>query len=62
MVKTLIGAVVVGVFGTALNVLGVTSYPQIIVKGALILVAVGLDVWNKSLKKRESANEKACTE
>lgn len=56
IVKTLIGAVVLGVLGTALNVLGVTAYPQMMIKGALILIAVGLDVWNKRVKS-EKANE-----
>ncbi len=46
--NTIIGVIVIGVLSNTLNLLGVTSYPQMIVKGIVIALAVGFDVWNKS--------------
>ena len=40
---TIIGALIIGVLSNALNILDVSSYYQMIVKGAVILVAVLLD-------------------
>lgn len=59
VVRTVVGAIVIGVMGNALNILGITAYHQQIVKGLLIVAAVGLDIWNKQIQSREMANEKA---
>lgn len=59
VLRTVIGAIVIGVMGNALNILGITAYHQQVVKGLLIIAAVGLDIWNKRIKSREMANEKA---
>ena len=42
--KTLIGVIIMGVLANALNVMGVTSYPQMIVRGIIIMVAVLMDL------------------
>jgi ribose transport system permease protein len=46
-INTLIGVVVIGILGNALNLLGVGSYMQMIVRGAVIAVAVAWDIYNK---------------
>ncbi len=53
--KTVIGVLVIGVLATALNVMGVGSNEQLIVRGAVIIVAVMLDGFNKSAKMKEVA-------
>jgi ribose transport system permease protein len=45
--NTLIGVVVIGILGNALNLLGVGSYMQMIVRGAVIAAAVAWDIYNK---------------
>ena len=44
---TLIGALIIGVLNNALNLLDVSSYFQMIVKAAVILLAVLVDNKNK---------------
>jgi ribose transport system permease protein len=56
--KTVLGTIVIGVLSNALNILNITAYPQMMVKGAIIILAVALDVWNKQIKDRELAYEK----
>ena len=46
-INTLIGVIVIGVLGNALNLLGITSYEQMIVRGVVIALAVALDIFNK---------------
>jgi ribose transport system permease protein len=46
-INTLIGVVVIGILGNALNLLGVGSYMQMIVRGAVIAAAVAWDIYNK---------------
>ena len=41
--KTLIGVVIFGVLANALNVMGVKAYPQIIIRGVIILVSILMD-------------------
>ncbi|WP_010261834.1 ABC transporter permease [Treponema primitia] len=41
--KTLIGVVIFGVLANALNVMGVKSYPQIIIRGVIILISILMD-------------------
>ncbi len=43
IVGTLIGALIIGVLNNGLNIIGVTSFFQQVVKGAVILLAVLLD-------------------
>lgn len=45
--KTIVGALIIGILSNALNLLDVSSYYQMMVKGAVILVAVLLDRKNK---------------
>ena len=49
-VNTLIGVVVIGILGNALNLLGVGSYLQMIVRGLVIAAAVTLDIYNKRVR------------
>ena len=42
--NTLKGVIIIGVLSNALNLLGVTTYPQMMVKGLVIVLAVALDV------------------
>lgn len=53
--KTVIGVIVIGVVSNALNILGVTQYPQLMIKGGIILLAVLLDVVNKQIPWKDSA-------
>jgi ribose transport system permease protein len=58
VMRTVIGAVIMGVMSNALNILGITAYHQQVVKGIIILVAVGMDILNKQLKLKEIAHDK----
>jgi ribose/xylose/arabinose/galactoside ABC-type transport system permease subunit len=60
--RTVIGAVIIGIMSNALNILGITAYHQQIVKGMLILLAVGMDIVNKRMKMREMTHEKVVEE
>lgn len=51
ILRTVIGAVVIGVMGNALNILGFSTNYQLIVKGILIVLAVALDIISKKIKK-----------
>ena len=51
IIRTVIGAVVIGIMGNALNILGFSTNYQLIVKGTLIVLAVALDIISKKLKK-----------
>lgn len=51
ILRTVIGAIVIGVMGNALNLLGFSTNYQLIVKGALIVLAVALDIISKKIKK-----------
>jgi ribose/xylose/arabinose/galactoside ABC-type transport system permease subunit len=53
--KTVIGVLVIGVLATALNVMGVNSNEQLLVRGGVIIVAVMLDGFNKREKLKEVA-------
>ncbi|MFA7539730.1 MAG: ABC transporter permease [Sphaerochaetaceae bacterium] len=55
ILRTVLGVMVIGFMMTALNILGVQSNAQLIVRGAVIVVAIALDVLNKSMKLREVA-------
>jgi ribose transport system permease protein len=51
IINTVLGVIVIGVVGNALNIMNVTSYPQMIIKGMIIILAVTLDVWNERVEK-----------
>lgn len=50
MVGTILGALIIGVINNGMNMLSVPYFYQLIVKGAVILVAVWLDVRSKSVR------------
>ena len=51
IIRTVIGAIVIGIMGNALNILGFSTNYQLIVKGGLIVLAVALDILSKKIKK-----------
>ena len=51
----MLGVVVLGVLLNALNLLGVQANEQLIVRGAVVILAVILDTWNKKAKLKEVA-------
>jgi len=53
--KTVLGVLVLGVLLNALNLLGVQANAQLIVRGAVVILAVILDTWNKKAKLKEVA-------
>jgi ribose/xylose/arabinose/galactoside ABC-type transport system permease subunit len=50
MLGTVLGIVTIGLISNALNLLGVSSYLQMVFQGVIILAAVLMDVRTKSLK------------
>lgn len=50
MIRTVIGAIVIGVMGNALNILGLSTNYQLTVKGLLIILAVAMDIISKKAK------------
>lgn len=55
IVKTVLGVMVIGFLLTALNVLGIRSNEQLIVRGGVIIIAVIMDVANRKAKLKEVA-------
>jgi ribose/xylose/arabinose/galactoside ABC-type transport system permease subunit len=53
VMKTVLGVMVIGFLLTALNVLGVRSNEQLVVRGGVIIIAVIMDIANKKAKLRE---------
>ncbi len=53
ILMTLVGALILGVMSNGLNILQVSSYWQYVLKGLVILIAVGISVqtWSKRKKK-----------
>lgn len=47
---TLVGAIIMGLISNILNLLGIQSYVQKVVKGAIIIIAVVLDVQSRKKK------------
>lgn len=47
ILKTILGVLIVGILANALNVVGVNAYAQLIIRGTVIITAVGLDQLNK---------------
>ncbi|MQB04735.1 ABC transporter permease [Agrobacterium tumefaciens] len=52
---TIIGSMIIGVINNILNLMNVSSYWQQIIKGLIIAIAVILDVWTKSARKKKKA-------
>jgi ribose transport system permease protein len=50
-VNTLIGVAVIGILGNALNLIGVGTYMQMIIRGVVIAAAVTLDIYNKNRRQ-----------
>ena len=48
IINTVLGVLVLSVLGNALNVIGVDANAQLLVRGAIIVIAVGLDMWNQT--------------
>lgn len=48
IVGTLIGALIIGILGNGLNLLGVSSFYQQVIKGVVIVLAVLIDQWSKN--------------
>ena len=46
-INTLVGVMIMGVLSNAMNLLGLSTYPQMIAKGLVIALAFALDVMNK---------------
>lgn len=49
---TFFGAMVIGILSNGLNLLHIDSYPQMIIKGVVIIAAVGIDI----IKRKRSRN------
>ena len=49
VVKTLMGVLLLSVINNAFNLIGISVYAQYIIKGIIILVAVGLDAYGKKI-------------
>jgi len=47
LVRTLFGVIVIAVLGNGLNLINVSSYIQLIVIGAILIMAVGFDLWRR---------------
>jgi ribose transport system permease protein len=47
-----LGAAIVGVLENGIVLLGINTYAQQVVTGAAILLAVGLDIWQKRRERR----------
>lgn len=55
ILKTVLGVVVLGVLLNSLNLLGIQANEQLIVRGAVIILAVVLDTLNKKAQQKEVA-------
>lgn len=49
--RTLIGVLILGVMSNVLNLMGITSYIQYVFQGAIIIIAVALDMFRRTQKK-----------
>ena len=50
VISTVLGVFILGVISNGLNIIGVATYYQLVVKGLLLIVAVGLDA---QLRKKQ---------
>ncbi len=51
--KTVLGLFVINILGNALNLLNITTYPQMIIRGVIIVAAVMLDVLGSKFKNKK---------
>lgn len=56
---TLVGSIIIGILNNIMNLMGVESYSQRIIKGFLIIIAVLFDVYSKKGKRKVKIMEKA---
>jgi len=49
-VNTVLGVLIIGIITNSMNLLGYSTYPQMMIKGFVIMFAFGLDVINKNRK------------
>lgn len=47
LLRTLLGVIVIAILGNGLNLINVSSYIQLIVIGAILITAVGFDLWRR---------------
>ena len=50
--KAAIGVITLQVLSNAMNLMGFVSYDQNIVKGAVLILAIAFDAWNRSQMKK----------
>jgi ribose/xylose/arabinose/galactoside ABC-type transport system permease subunit len=55
IINTILGVLVISVLGNVLNVIGVNANAQLLIRGAIIVIAVGLDMWNKIAGQKGAA-------
>lgn len=51
LTRTLFGVIVIAILGNGLNLINVSSYIQLIVIGAIIIVAVQFDLWRRERRR-----------
>ncbi|MDO5323252.1 MAG: ABC transporter permease [Clostridia bacterium] len=49
-INTMLGVLIIGIITNSMNLLGYSTYPQMMIKGLVIIFAFGLDVINKNRK------------
>ena len=49
-INTMLGVLIIGIITNSMNLLGYSTYPQMMIKGVVIVFAFGLDVINKNRK------------
>lgn len=49
-INTMLGVLIIGIITNSMNLLGYSTYPQMMIKGFVIMFAFGLDVINKNRK------------
>lgn len=49
-INTLLGVLIIGIITNSMNLLGYSTYPQMMIKGFVIMFAFGIDVVNKNRK------------
>ena len=54
LMGTLLGCLIIGIIGNILNLVGVNSYYQLIVKGIVIVAAIYIDIAKNRLGVRRS--------
>jgi len=55
--KTMLGVAVFGVLANALNVMGVKSYPQIIIRGVIIIASILMDMRSNKIENEILARQ-----